>query len=155
MPVPNDARRPSGGTLDIGSIAGAHELEASVGGHDAHVSRGSADREENTLPALIGTIEPEGLPRFIHVYCLIVDVLMASTGAQTSVRAVIGFFGHGFELRGVTPAAPAATTSPPFDRLCRSQDALAPLNLRELLTRAARTQYRRTPAETSLAWLWR
>jgi hypothetical protein len=57
VPVPNDARRPSGGALDIGTIAGAHELEVSVGGHDAHVSRGSADREENTLPAPIGTIE--------------------------------------------------------------------------------------------------
>jgi hypothetical protein len=55
--VPNDARRPSGGTLDIGNIAGAHELEVSVGGHNAHPSRGSADREENTLPAPIGTIE--------------------------------------------------------------------------------------------------
>jgi hypothetical protein len=58
VPLPNDARRPSGGTFDIGSSAGAHELKASVGGHDAaYVSRGSADRGENALPALIGTIE--------------------------------------------------------------------------------------------------
>jgi hypothetical protein len=68
------------------------------------------------------------------------------------VRAVIGFFEHRFELRDVTPAPLAATTSPPFDRLFTSQDALAPLNLRELLNRTGRTQYRRTPAETLLAY---
>jgi hypothetical protein len=55
------------------------------------------------------------------------------------VRAVIGFFEHRFELRDVTPAPLAATTSPPFDRLFTSQDALAPLNLRELLNRTGRT----------------
>jgi hypothetical protein len=58
VPVPNEPSRPPVGTLGIGRIAGVHELGANVGGHDtAHASRGSAGWGENTLPALVGTIE--------------------------------------------------------------------------------------------------
>jgi hypothetical protein len=83
VPVPNDASRPPGGTLDIGSIVGAHEFGSNVGGHEmAHASGGSAGCGENTLPALIGTIELKVFHDSFIVEFLIIDVPIGIDIAQ-------------------------------------------------------------------------